>query len=375
MPVWTPPTTRATGYFVTASVWNTEHVDNLNYIIDSAGHLAIASTGPHALGGVVASHIGLYIRGSFSPTGSSYGGGMQIGPTLSPEAGDDCHGLLVWPTLVEAGSGTHNVFSSAIIQVPTITAGAASVTNVATLYINGIASAGANNYGLFIDGLGHDSAVVALADSSDIAHGITSVLPTNVYGTLSKAVSTSGGLAIRGLSEDVIGLDLKGNGITEDTVSTSAANGAVNVNASKKSGTALTQYGTTANIFVVRNEGGGARFIVKGDGNLYADGTLTTYFAQPNGERYDDALLCLAWESTLNADPRLAEIQRTHGRYFTDDLVAAGILAERDPATGRHFMNLTAMAKLSLGAAWQTALALKSLADRVDALEQRSETP
>lgn len=29
---WTPPVTRAVDFFVSAAVWNTEHVDNLNYL-------------------------------------------------------------------------------------------------------------------------------------------------------------------------------------------------------------------------------------------------------------------------------------------------------------------------------------------------------
>lgn len=363
--MWTDPTPRSAGFFVTASVWNTDIVDNLKHLVNPSGNLNLVSAGPHSLGTVVLSNAFFTIGGAFSGSAGATTVGMFVNPDLTVAFQQYGAVAVLGGTLRESGSSVHPLFSTLALNPPTIINGGATTTIGTTLWLTGAPSVATYVCAALID-----NGNVYLR-SSDVAHGMTDVAPDQAYGGLMMASTLIGGTCIRGLTEGVIGLTLKGHGTSEDTLSTSAATGAIQVEASKKNGTGLTQYGTTANIFVVRNEGGGARFIVKGDGNLYADGTLTTYFAAPNGDRYDDAMLALAWESTLNDDPRLAEVQRTHGRYFTDDLVAAGIIAEKDPATGRHFLNLTAMAKLSLGAAWQTALALKSLTQRLELLEEQ----
>lgn len=47
---WTPPTTRSTGDLITASIWNTDLVANLSYII-TGGLLNIGAVGAHTLTG------------------------------------------------------------------------------------------------------------------------------------------------------------------------------------------------------------------------------------------------------------------------------------------------------------------------------------
>lgn len=54
--------------------------------------------------------------------------------------------------ITEAGSGTQALISSLVLKAPTITAGAAAVTNTATEYIEGAPSAaGATNYSMWVD--------------------------------------------------------------------------------------------------------------------------------------------------------------------------------------------------------------------------------
>lgn len=370
---WTPHVDRSTGYLVTAADWNNVGQD-LNYIINSAGNLQVTANGPHSIGGdTPAPHVFLLVAGPFTPSGASPFGGVYVAPRVSLLANQDAHGLVVTPTFIEAGSGTHDTLAGATIITPSITNGAASVSNAYTLYIVGVPGVvGGAPYtaGIAFDAFGNDGVHIGLGDSVDVAHGMTSVVPGHVYGFLNKAAANAGGMCIRGLTEDVIGLDLKGNGTNEDTTSTSAAQGAVNVNAAKKSGAALTTYGNTANIFCVRNEGGGARWIVKGNGDVYRDGTDNTYFAAPSGERYDDPLLALAWEHAMNPHPGIAELQREHGRYTRQDLIDAGLLGELDQATGRHFYNESALVRLSAGAIWTCALEIRELKQRLATLEE-----
>jgi hypothetical protein len=367
---WTSPRTWSSEVLASATL-NTHLRDNLLHICTTDGRLSISSpSGPHAVGvAATDSNTQLTIGGTWTPVNT--GIGFRVTTTINSIANNDVYGVQIAPTIVEASSGTHNVFAGTYLAMPTITAGAAAVNHAATLYITGVPSAGANNYLALLDAVGNDGNHVALADSTDVAHGITDAAPTFVYGTFSKASATAGGLAIRGLSEDVIGLDLKGNGTNENTDSTSAAQGAINVNASKKSGTGLTTYGSTANIFCVRNEGGGARWFVKGNGDVYRDGTDNTYFAAPSGERYDDPMLALCWEHVMNPHPGLAELQRDHGRYTKDDLIEAGLLGPEDPATGRHFYNESALTRLNAGAIWTTAIKVRDLEQRLAALEEQ----
>ncbi len=77
----------------------------------------------------------------------------SITGTVTPGAGVSAAPLLINPTITEAGSGTHAILSSVYVQPPTITAGAATVTNGATVYISdapaGVVSGA--NYALFAD--------------------------------------------------------------------------------------------------------------------------------------------------------------------------------------------------------------------------------
>jgi hypothetical protein len=67
--------------------------------------------------------------------------------THSPAAGADGFLAKIGGTLTEAGSGTHALLAGLHLPVPTITGGAAAVTEAATLYIAGApAASGAGNY-------------------------------------------------------------------------------------------------------------------------------------------------------------------------------------------------------------------------------------
>lgn len=70
---------------------------------------------------------------------------------MSPSVNASAYPLYVQPTITEASSGTHPLFAGAYFAVPQITAGAASVTDAATLYVGGAPNAsGASNRSLYV---------------------------------------------------------------------------------------------------------------------------------------------------------------------------------------------------------------------------------
>lgn len=75
-----------------------------------------------------------------------------IGGTINSVANVDAHGVRIAPTLVEAGSGTHNNFDSLAVVPPVITVGAASLTNATTLKITGAPTGALNNFALWVIG-------------------------------------------------------------------------------------------------------------------------------------------------------------------------------------------------------------------------------
>lgn len=123
---------------------------NLTY--DGTGFV-VSTVGPHAIGGAIANDGQLYLRGTFAPTTSSLGAdvGMFFGQTINAQAGRNAAALWLDPTLAEAASGTHDIFATLRVRRPSITAGAAALTNAASVYIQDAPTGGTNNYALWVD--------------------------------------------------------------------------------------------------------------------------------------------------------------------------------------------------------------------------------
>jgi hypothetical protein len=78
---------------------------------------------------------------------------MLLANSLTADANTDPTGLGVSVQFTEAGSGTHNIITGVSIGEPVINAGAATVTNTASLYITNSATATVtgNNYSFWVD--------------------------------------------------------------------------------------------------------------------------------------------------------------------------------------------------------------------------------
>lgn len=361
---WTSPRTWSSEV-LSSTTLNTHLRDNLLYICGTDGNLDLTATGPHVVGGSSLATTQFLLTGSFAPSNADCSI-LQITSSISPQANRNAHGVVVTPTIVEAGSGTHALFAGTVLNTPVITAGSATLGNAVNLYVSGMPSEASFNACVYIDAVGNDGIHIALSDSTDVAHGITGYVPTQVYAFLQKQSATAGGLAIIGLTESNVAIQLHPGVTTEDTTKGGSAVGAVQISGRTKSGTTLTSMGADANIFVVRNEGVGAKFIVDAEGDTHRDGTDNTFDA------YDDAMLALAWEHEMSpAKSRVRELFAQFCQYNSEALEQAGILHPPDPVTGRRFYNESALLRVATGGVWQSALKMRDLEDRIARLEAR----
>jgi hypothetical protein len=105
-----------------------------NYGIQMTGRFENTSAVPHSFGATLNTGIELFIAGNFD-SGQSFARGMQLGMTMTANAdGGNMTGLYINPTLTERSGGTHSILSGIYLE-PAITAGAASVTEAASIYI------------------------------------------------------------------------------------------------------------------------------------------------------------------------------------------------------------------------------------------------
>lgn len=131
-----------------------------------SGAIITSSVGPHAIGGATFAGAQLYLTGAFGG-GSGTRAGFWVDSTLTGAAGQALYGILVNTTLVEAGSGVHSLIAGLAIAIPDVSAGVATTTDAASLYVQGIAAAtgttnasavkinsagsgGSNNYALWV---------------------------------------------------------------------------------------------------------------------------------------------------------------------------------------------------------------------------------
>jgi hypothetical protein len=193
----------------------------------------------------------------------------------------------------------------------------------------------------------HDFNALVLQDSGDIAHGMTTLVGTATYAAVGKFSDASGGVGLAGYSEGIIGAMLAGYATTASTTTATSSNGAVVIKAAIKSGTGVTAYGATANLFSVANNTD-TQFMIKGNGDFYYNGAGAAY-----DDRDDVGLLRTLsrelWAGTIHDEwDRFIDHNRRH-------LIDAGIMSEFG------FINGAALNRLVVGAIGQLAARLNRL--------------
>lgn len=97
------------------------------------GNLVVSGVGPHAIGGPINPDAQLVLRGAF--TGVNDAVAVFINSTITLPVGGTGYGIELSPAFVEAASGNHPAIASMLVNTPTITPGAATVTDAFTLIV------------------------------------------------------------------------------------------------------------------------------------------------------------------------------------------------------------------------------------------------
>jgi len=121
--------------------------------LDVNGTLRVRSAGSHAVGASPNARYQMLFGGAFTGNGTGVTSAFRVDTDLVGGVGDEINLLDVNATFTEAGSGTHPVLAGMRFRVPTVNAGAATVTNAATLLIDGAVPATVTGatYALWVD--------------------------------------------------------------------------------------------------------------------------------------------------------------------------------------------------------------------------------
>lgn len=106
--------------------------------------------------------------------------------------------------------------------------------------------------GVTIQQSGYDDEILSFK-STDVNHGMTTQTEFDTYGYMKKILATSGGLAIFGLTETQIGVNIVGVSTTDNTIHGDGSAGVILLKARKKSGTTWGACGAEANLVVIGN--------------------------------------------------------------------------------------------------------------------------
>ena len=198
--------------------------------------------------------------------------------------------------------------------------------------------------------------------NSNVAHGMTSIVETDTYATFG-VPGGAGGLVIKSYAESGTGsFELWGTTVTGDTTRATTAQAPVDLRALKKTGTTNGGMGANENLLVVRDNLT-TRFILDSDGDSHQDiGTAWTNF-----DEHDDAALltALAVNVTRADDP----LRAAFGDFLSEqrEQLAALELVTFN-ADGHHFVNMSRLTMLLVGAVRQQARQLKQLEQKLSLL-------
>lgn len=210
---------------------------------------------------------------------------------------------------------------------------------------------------LFLDQGAGDYAIITHI-SSDVAHGMTDLAATDVFGNIQKVDADAGGLAVRGFKDADGGNNAAMQlvaylGENVDTTKSQAGRGIMESYAAQISGTAQGNVVADGNCFVWRAWRGGAwvtLFIIDEDGDLHRDGAEGTF------DEYDDAHLCRVFDLAVSPGGIVESEFDEFLKHNEATLRQIGILGSNPDDT---FYSITALQRLHNGAIWQLYMKLK----------------
>lgn len=257
-----------------------------------------------------------------------------------------------FPNVTGATTATHTEMNLLV--------GKASIAQIASPQFTGVVSVGpAPSYsfmsqGCILDQGAFDDEILSLR-SSDIAHGITTLANTETFGTFKKYSATVGGVNFTGYSESTVGVGVRGIVTTEDSTRSTAAVAPVMIEGLKKSGTTSAAMSANVNVMVI-TDGTNARFIFDSDGDSHQDVGV----AWTNYSTHDDPGL-LTNLSVLVSKPN-DPIRGMFGEILEEsrqELIDLKLVKFNED--GHHFVNMSKLLMLTVGAAMQNARKLAAM--------------
>jgi hypothetical protein len=266
-------------------------------------------------------------------------GGLRVGDTNVPTA-DDIRAVAD----IAAGGG---IYAGGVGGEPAT----GEITATVRMWINDSLNAYMTK-GLTINQGVSDDEIFAVK-SSDVAHAATNVTEADTYGLLKKASAASGGLDLWGVTEQYVGLNLKGLADLDVTTKSSTANAAIQAIAFKESLGNTGAMGSNANLFAVRNAGN-TRMILDAEGELHLDSDSTGTAGSPSiYDDYDDIALIQGLRASMM--PPGHELRERFSEFITyarPILEATGVMTYNDGPgeDGSIFMGLRGMHILTIDA-------------------------
>jgi hypothetical protein len=128
--------------------------------------------------------------------------------------------------------------------------------------------------GIYIEQAGHDNGGLQLGSNLDIAHGMTALGPTSMYGDFRKIIGASGGLQMRGITEDTLGVFVSAIVTNETATKSASADAAVIVEVGRKDSTTVQGMSADSNLFAVQDRFAASptKFLVDNDGDTWQPG-------------------------------------------------------------------------------------------------------
>jgi hypothetical protein len=327
-------------------------------------------------------NVHLSLGGTF--TGSAGSSGTTMVRVRGALTGDDAStgyitGLgLVTHISTQDDTDTIGSVSQARIEEPVITKGSSdTLTSAYTLHLVGspheAAGTGSINTSLMIEQSGEDEHFIAFRDSN-VAHGMTTLAPTDVFALVGSYESAAGGLSVIGLKDSHgdggKAIYLAGRlGEAVDTGDSSTSIAVIHLEASVVNAGAATQDTVVAdagNVLNISNHGT-TRWLIKGNGDVHQ--TTDAHTALDN---FNDAELVRTFEVETASAGIIKNQWDKMMVYNEQSLKDAGILGEAGVAGGLY--NDSQLTRLHSGAIWQNYSRTRTVESQVEALIERLES-
>jgi hypothetical protein len=223
--------------------------------------------------------------------------------------------------------------------------------------------------GLTINQGANDDEIFALK-SSDIAHGVTSLVETDTFLSIKKRDANGGGIRMTAVAESAIttAMDLRAYAGTANTTHATNGDAFFEVSGYQTSGTDVTNSDDGANVFGVKTMvGGGTRmlFIIDENGNYHYDGADGGAF-----DEYDDVSLVRAF-AHATSDPRqiIKNKWDEYVSYNEQTLIDTGVLGASVSQGG--LVNGAQLQRLHTGAIWQIGSQMMDQQEQIEDLSRQ----